>query len=360
MNFLDEMIFDNSIRSYLVILAVILPVLLFRNLLSKGIASLLFIPIKRNWKRVDKKEFISLTIKPLSWFIVILIVVLSIEKLNFPLLWHFKIHGITSNEILQKIGTTAIIISFFYFLISLIDFIALLMEQNTNADDKSHGQIVLFFRDLLKVFVGIIGLLFVIKAAFNQDIGSLLTGLSIVGAALALAAKESIENLIASFIIFFDKPFFTGDNVKVNNVMGKVEHIGLRSTRIRTLEKTLVTVPNKLMVDGVVDNMSMRNKWRAEIKLTLSEKTTSVALQKLVEQINTMLQNEQKNIVKHSVVFTDYNKDGIVVLIEYFTEVFSKVEFDAVKHRTNFKVMELVEKFNAPPILPEGERNKVD
>jgi MscS family membrane protein len=345
MNLLDEMIFDNSIRSYLVILGVILPVLLFRNILSKGIASLLFIPIKKNWKKVDKKEFISLTIKPLSWFIVILIVVLSIEKLNFPLLWNFKIHGITSNEILQKIGTTAIIISFFYFLISLINFIALLMKQNTNADDKSHGQIVLFFRDLLKVFVGIIGLLFVIKAAFNQDIGSLLTGLSIVGAALALAAKESIENLIASFIIFFDKPFFTGDNVKVNNVVGKVEHIGLRSTRIRTLEKTLVTVPNKLMVDGVVDNMSMRNKWRAEIKLTLSEKTTTEKLQRLIGQINTMLQNESKNIVKHSVVFTDYHKDGIVVLIEYFTEVFSKVEFDAVKHCTNFKVMELMEKF---------------
>jgi MscS family membrane protein len=360
MNFLDEMIFDNSIRSYLVILAVILPVLLFRNLLSRGIASLLFIPIKRKWKTVDKKEFNSLTIKPLSWFIVILIVVLSLEKLNFPQLWNFKIRSITSNEILQKIGTTAIIISFFYFLVSLIDFIALLMKQNTNADDKSHGQIVLFFRDLLKVFVAVIGLLLVIKAAFNQDIGSLLTGLSIVGAALALAAKESIENLIASFIIFFDKPFFTGDNVKVNNVVGKIEHIGLRSTRIRTLEKTLVTVPNKLMVDGVVDNMSMRNKWRAEIKLILSEKTTSNALQKLVAQINTMLQNEQKNIVKHSVVFTDYNKDGIVLLIEYFTEVITKVEFDAVKHRTNLKVMELMEKFNAPPILPEGERNKVD
>ncbi len=346
MDFLDKMIFDNSIRSYLVILAVILPVLLFRNILSRSIASLLFIPIKKKWKSVDKKAFVSLSIKPLSWFIVILIVVLSIEKLNFPLLWHFKIHGITSNDILEKIGTAAIIVSFFYFLISLIDFVALLMEQNTNADNKSHGQVVLFFRDLLKVFVGIIGLLLVIKAAFNQNIGSLLTGLSIVGAALALAAKESIENLIASFIIFFDKPFFTGDYVKVNNVVGKVEHIGLRSTRIRTLEKTLVTVPNKLMVDGVVDNMSMRNKWRAEIKLTLSEKTASSELQNLIEQINAMLKKQQ-NILKYSVVFSDFNKEGIIVLIEYFTEVVSKMEFDAVKHRANFRLMELVEKFNA-------------
>ena len=357
MKFFDEMIFDNSIRSYLIVLAVIVPVLLCRNLLSKGIASLLFIPIKRKWKTVNKKQFVALTIKPLSWFLVIVIVVLSIEKLNFPQLWHFKIHGITSNEILQKIGTTASIVSLFYFIISLIDFIAMLMEQNTNADDKSHGQIVLFFRDLLKVFIGIIGILFVIKAAFNQDIGSLLTGLSIVGAALALAAKESIENLIASFIIFFDKPFFTGDNVKVNNVVGEVEHIGLRSTRIRTPEKTLVTVPNKLMVDSVVDNISMRNNWRGEVKLTLPEKTTADALQKLLEQINTMLQNEQKNILKYSVVFTDYNKDGIVILIEYFTEAFSKEEFDAVKHRTNFKVMELMEKFNGEMAVTKSVAN---
>jgi MscS family membrane protein len=345
MKFLDEIIFDNSIRSYLILLAVIIPVLLFRNILSRGIASLLFIPIKKRWKSLDKKEFIALTIKPLSWFIVIIIVVFSIEKLNFPTLWNFKLHGITSNEILEKIGNTAIIIAFFYFLISLIDFVALLLEQNAHADDKSHGQIVLFFRDLLKVFMGIIGLLFVIKVAFNQDIGSLLTGLSIVGAALALAAKESIENLIASFIIFFDKPFFIGDNIKVNNIIGKIEHIGLRSTRIRTLEKTLVTVPNKLMVDTAVDNMSMRNKWRAEIKLTLSEKTTTDSLQKIIDNINMMLKNEQKNIIKYSVVFTDYNKDGIVVLVEYFTNAVTKIEFDAVKHHINFKVMELMEKF---------------
>jgi MscS family membrane protein len=99
----------------------------------------------------------------------------------------------------------------------------------------------------------------IIKACFNQPLGHLLTGLSIVGAALALSARESLENLIASFIIFFDKPFFSGDTVKVNNITGTVEKIGLRSTRILTTDKTLVTVPNKQMVDSIVDNWSMRN-----------------------------------------------------------------------------------------------------
>jgi MscS family membrane protein len=78
------------------------------------------------------------------------------------------------------------------------------------------------------------------------------------GAALALAARESLENIIASFIIFFDKPFVTGDNLKIQQVTGTVERIGLRSTRIRTADKTLVSVPNKQMVDSIVDNLSMR------------------------------------------------------------------------------------------------------
>ncbi|MEI9958567.1 MAG: mechanosensitive ion channel domain-containing protein [Ferruginibacter sp.] len=59
-----------------------------------------------------------------------------------------------------------------------------------------------------------------------------------------------MENLIASFIIFFDKPFTAGDTLTANNISGTVEKIGLRSTRIRTADKTLVTIPNKLMVDS--------------------------------------------------------------------------------------------------------------
>ena len=108
---------------------------------------------------------------------------------------------------------------------------------------------------------------------------------------MALAAKESLENLIASFVIFFDKPFYTGDVVKVNNITGTVEHIGLRSTRIRTQEKTLVTVPNKQMVDSVVDNLSMRNQRRAEIKLEFVPKTTTENIENLITELKKILQS---------------------------------------------------------------------
>ena len=347
MEFLDKLILDNTVRSYLVVLTIIIVVLLFKKLLSHKIASLLFLLLNKQWKTIKKSDFVSLTIKPLSWLLVIVVSDFAIEKLNYPTAWNFKLHGILLNDILEKIGNSAIIIAFFYFLISLINFISLLLEQQVQSEaDKSHGQIVIFFRDLLKVFVGIIGLLFVLRAAFNQNIGTLLTGLSIVGAALALAAKESIENLIASFIIFFDKPFFTGDTLKVNNVSGTVERIGLRSTRIRTNEKTLVTVPNKQMVDSVVDNLSMRNQRRAEIKLVLSDKTNPVQVQKLIDAVKTAIQEFENAILKSSVFVTDFGKDGVTITIEYFTVAFTMQEYNTLKQKVNFKLMYLMEEFH--------------
>lgn len=347
MEVLDKLIFDNTIRSYLTVFIIITVVLLFKKLLSHKIASLLFLLINKQWKTLKKADFISLTINPVSWLLVIIVADFAIEKLNYPSAWNFKLHGIFLNDILEKIGNSAIILALFYFLISLVNFISLLLEQQaSNNADKSNGQIVIFFRDLLKVVIGVIGFLFVLRAAFNQNIGTLLTGLSIVGAALALAAKESIENLIASFIIFFDKPFFTGDTLKVNNVAGTVERIGLRSTRIRTNEKTLVTVPNKQMVDSVVDNLSMRNQRRAEIKLVLSDKTKPEQVQKLIDAVKKAVDENQDNIIKNSVFVTDFSKDGVTITIEYFTIAYSLQEFNILKQQINFQLMYLMEEFH--------------
>jgi len=340
MEFLDRIILDNSIRSYLVVLVTILVVLLFKRLLSHSVASILYIFVRRAWKTIEKKEFITLILKPLSWFIVIVVSVFAIDKLNFPGVWEFKIYGHHSQNILEKAGVTIIIISFIWLLLSLIDFIALILEQKARlTKDHRDDQIIIFFRDFLKVIIIIAGVLMVLKSAFNQNIGTVLTGLSIVGAALALAGKESLENLIASFIIFFDKPFFTGDTLKVNNVTGTVEKIGLRSTRIRTTEKTLVTVPNKQMVDSIVDNMSMRSQRRAEIKLELSEKTRAEEVQQFIDSLSSILSENATDIVKHSVFLTEFGKNGATITVEYFTSPGTMTEYNKLKQKLNFEIM---------------------
>lgn len=344
MDFLDQIYFDNSIRSYCIVGGTILLTLILKRYFSRYLAALLFRVLHRIWKNIARENFIDMVVEPLEWLLLIIIAVFAIDKLNFPSALQYKIYGHAIDDILTRLGIGIIIVSFTWFLLRVIDFIALVLETNTNITaDRSDDQLVIFFRDFLKVVVGIIGLLMLIKACFNQPIGNLLTSLSIVGAAVALAAKESLENLIASFIIFFDKPFTSGDTLSANNITGTVERIGLRSTRIRTGDKTLVTIPNKLMVDSVVDNWSMRTHRRAEIKLDLASATSSALLQTVIKNIKEKLAADTTNITSYTVHLTDVNKTGNTIKAEYFTHPITMEDFTILKEGYYFFIKNMLE-----------------
>ncbi|UEG50970.1 mechanosensitive ion channel [Ferruginibacter lapsinanis] len=347
MDFLDEIYFDNTVRSYLIVAATILIVLILKRYLSRYIAALCYRPVHRVWKTIDKKAFIDLVVEPLEWFLVIFISIFAIDKLHFPTAFDHDIYGHTTRDIASRLGIGIIIISFTGLVLRLVDFIAMVMEHKANLTvDTRDNQLIVFFRDFLKVIIGIVGVLLIVKACFHQPIGQLLTGLSIVGAALALAAKESLENLIASFIIFFDKPFFTDDTVKVNNVIGKIEKIGLRSTRIRTPDKTLVTVPNKQMVDTMVDNWSMRTSRRAEIKLEFDAKMSSENIETTLKSLQKILADKNQEIISFSVFLKEISKNGLLVVVEYFTEPYTLKEFDTLKQVVNLEIKKMMETNN--------------
>ena len=305
MDFLDHYFLDNTIKSYLVVLGVILAVY----------------PVKLIWKEIDRKQFIYLLLKPLGWFILICVALATISRLNYPQFLDFKIYKFSFDKILEKIAVLIFVFSFIRLCLSIVDFISLILTQKASKTiSRSDDQMVIFFRNFLKAFIIVLGILLALKIGFNQDISYLLTSLSIVGAAVALSAKESLENLIASFIIFLDKPFYVGDIVKVNAVSGVVETIGLRNTRIRTTDKSLVTVPNKQMVDSVVDNLSFRTGRRVEMKLEVSE----------------------NDITSSSVYITDFSKNGIVIMLEYFTPNISIQEFNTIRQKINAAIIQLI------------------
>lgn len=344
MDFLNQIYFDNSIKAYCIVAGSILLMLILKRYLSRTIASLMFRATQRIWKGIEKNSFNDLVVSPLEWFLLILVIVFSFDKLNFPTAWQFILYGHGSEEILNKAGIGLIIIAFTWLLLRMIDFIALVLESKANnLQEKSKDQLIVFFRDFLKVIITIAGLLLLIKACFNQPVGNLLTSLSIVGAVLALAAKESLENLIASFIIFFDKPFATGDILKVNAITGLVEQIGLRSTRIRTADKTIVTVPNKQMVDSVVDNWSMRTHRRAEMKLELSSSTASSDATAFIQAIKNLLQEKGEQLSSSSVYLSEINKNGLLITIEFFTQELNLDAFNLLKESINFSIKQILE-----------------
>jgi MscS family membrane protein len=355
MPFLDHVFLSNSIRSWLLVAAIILLMCVFKRYISRYLSAISFRLASRFMPNLNRQQYINLVAEPMGWFIVIVVSVFALDKLNYPRALEFAVYGHTVSDILSRLGSGIMIVTFVWLLLRIIDFIAQVLEQKADlTPDTRDNQLIVFFRDFLKVLIGIVGILWIIKACFHQPIGHVLTGLSIVGAALALAAKESLENLIASFIIFFDKPFFTGDVVKTNAVVGQIEKIGLRSTRIRTGDKTLVTVPNKQMVDTVLDNWSMRTARRAEIKIDLHPHTPAAAIQQLCNFIKNLMTERDPLITQGNVVVKDINRTGILLQAEYFTASIDLAEFDALKQDLLLLIKQQVEAAQVELMVGDG------
>ncbi len=342
-DFLNQVIWDNSIRDYLIVAGIIFLVLLIKRYLSKYFAGLLFRLIKLVFRGVDKRPFVNLIVRPLEIFLVVLVTMIALEKLTFPYVLRFDIYKTSLHDIVEVCSKIILILVFTWLLLRIIDFTAIVMEDRASlTPDQSDNQLVSFFKDFFKAIIAIVGFILILKFAFQFQVSSLLTGLSIATAAIALATRESIENLIASFIIFFDKPFTTGDLVKVQQVTGTVEKIGLRSTRIRTTEKTYVTVPNKQMVDSILDNLSLRTHRRALINLELDSQTSRQQVSDLLLAITKVLEtNGQVNT--STVLLTDVNRDAYVVQAEYFVLVGTQEAFNSAKQAINLAVIGLLE-----------------
>lgn len=341
---LQQVIFNNTIENYLYVLLVIVVALLLKRILSKYLAKLLFKLVGKAGKSVARDSFMNLVVQPLDFFLVLLIAIISLDKLYFPEILDFKIYRVSFKQLIDAVTNGVLIVVFIWLCLRVIEFIAMVLEDKANlTEDLTDNQLILFFKDFFKAILVIIGILLILRFSFYKDISNLLTGLSIVGAALALATRESLENLIASFIIFFDKPFATGDLVKVNGFSGTIEKIGLRSTRIRTLEKTFISVPNKQMVDTIVDNISLRTHRKGELKLEIGLEANAQQLTQFIAGINALLENE--NVENILVLLSDTGKNAHIITIEYFTPMEQTMtEFLLQKQAITLAIINLMEK----------------
>jgi MscS family membrane protein len=351
---MDRVIWGNTIESYLWTLGVVLFVLLLNRFISKYFAWLVF-RLFRNWLKVyDPKKFTDLVVYPLGIFLVITVCIIAFYKLNYPPPLKFSIYKYPLQQVLLSLAIAVQVLAFTWLVLRVIDFIAGILEQKANeTPSPGDNQLIVFFRDFIKVIVAAIGIMLMLNQAFGYNVSSLLTGLSIVGAAIALAFRESLENLIASFVIFFDKPFMAGDFVKVQNVSGVVERVGLRSTRVRTADKSYVTVPNKQMVDSILDNISKRSQIRGEINLNIHLQTPPAKINELLTEIKSFLSTIPE-IQTQTVLFNDIRVQAYIVFIEFFTPPIPWPKFTEIRQRINFHILQTMEKLEIR-IAAEGK-----
>jgi MscS family membrane protein len=157
-------------------------------------------------------------------------------------------------------------------------------------------------------------------ANIGYSVASLLAGIGIGGAALAFAAKDTLANLFGSLVIFVDKPFAIGEWVKVGAIEGVVEDVSLRVTRVRTFERSLITVPNQDLTTKPIENFSRRERRR--IKFTIG-----VTYDTPIDKIETGIEHVRKIIADHPgletdeqyVYFTQFSDFSLNILVQCFT-----------------------------------------
>jgi MscS family membrane protein len=282
---------------------------------------------------------------------------LLLAKIASPLTWLWAIAIVTAFHsalllddaaigVLQRILRSATYLVFFWAGFRAVDVaFAIAAEAPWTRADAGLAGLLPLGRRLAKVIVIAIGLI----AALNElgfQVASLLAGLGIGGIAIALAAQKTVEHLFGSVAIGVDQPFRTGDFVKVDDFTATVETIGLRSTRFRTLDRTLISIPNGRLADMKTETFAARDRIRLNVNLGLAYDTTAAQMREVLARIEATLRAHPKLSAEDapSVRFTALQDSTLNVEVMAWFATRDWGEFTALRQDLFLAFMEIVER----------------
>ena len=353
---LEQVYVGNTLKQYVWFLGILLLGFIFLRFFSRFSSRMLFKLFKRFSAEVKIEKFVELLVKPIELFLIATIIFTAIHQLSFPLheiIFQRKNFEITLSDIVDKLYVLFLVLSVFWMLLRVVDFVALVFEYKASlTDTKSDDQLVLFVRELVKILIVIIGIFVLLGAVFEINVLTLITGLGIGGIAIALAAKDSLENLFGSFTIFIDKPFIVGDLVKVDGIEGTIEKVGFRSTQIRSTDRSVITVPNKKMIDSALENLTLRNFRRVKFSIGLTYNTDAETMKKILDDINILINSHPKMNEEGVAVFEEFGDFSLKLMVLYFIEMMDYYEYLRIKEQTNYEIVKIIEKHGSSFAYP--------
>ncbi len=227
----------------------------------------------------------------------------------------------------------------------LIDsFVILITEWTAKSKSTLDDQIAIVTRKSLKVVSAVLGILFLIQN-MGYSVSGLIASLGLGGLTVALAAKDAVSNFFGSIVILVDAPFKIGDWVKMGSVEGVVEEIGFRSTKIRTFEKSVITVPNYKIANESIENFSNRDRRRIKFTIGVEYSTPVEKVKKAIEGIKALIEAHPE-ISKdfYLVNFTTFADSWLEIFIYCFTTTTNWKRYLEIKEELNLSIMELLEK----------------
>ena len=313
---------------------------------------------KKTKTELDDK-IIEVATPPFKLFMFAIIVTVSIEILKLPTKPHILI-----SHIIRSI----IIIAIFWGFYRGIHLVSALLEKwtektETELDDK----IILFVDKVLGIAIITIGGMVVIQE-WNYDVTGIVTGLGIGGLAFALAAKDMLSNIFGLLMILSDKPFSMGDSIEAAGTAGTVIDIGFRSTKVKKFDRTVVSIPNSVLANTSITNLTRRDKRRLKFTLGVTYASSISQMKAFISKIKEHL-IEREDIQTDTVVvnFSDFGASSLDILVYCFTVSPDWGAFLETQESMKLKIMEIAEElgigfaFPSQSIYMETEDNeKVD
>ncbi|AEI15111.1 MscS Mechanosensitive ion channel [Flexistipes sinusarabici DSM 4947] len=255
--------------------------------------------------------------------------------------------------LLLNIYKTFLIGSFFWVLYRAENLLKIFMEKYAYKKQIEIAvEFLPLFRKLIRAALIVFAVTIIIQE-WGYNIGAIITGLGIGGLAVALAAKDTLANFFGSLMIIMDRPFAIGDWIVVADIEGVVEEIGFRTTKIRTFEKALVSVPNSKIATDNVTNWSRRDSRRIKCKVGATYSTPPASLKKAVDDINDMLVNH-KDISNDMIMvyFDEFAASSLNIFVYCFAATSTWAEYLAIKQDVYFNIMDIFQKHDISFAFP--------
>ena len=246
----------------------------------------------------------------------------------------------TARHVLQG----SFIATIFWILLRSIDVADHLVTSSAWASQRlSSRSFVALGGKVLKISIVIIGLVTILSQA-GYPVGSLIAGLGIGGLAFALAAQKTVENVFGAFSIAVDEPFRQGDFVKIDSIMGTIESIGLRSTRIRTLDRTIVAIPNGKLAEMRTETFAVRDRLRLSCTISLVYETTAEQMRRVLAEVESALRAHPKIVADSvSVCFKEMAASSLDIDVGAYFATTDWNEFQFIRQGVLLQFMQIVE-----------------
>ena len=255
---------------------------------------------------IDKLE------KPLTYLVLILGYWISIHYLVFKEEVEIVLENVA--YFLLVIDVTAILSRIVDALISEV-----IMPITEKSDSSFDNQLIPVIQKGVRSIIWILGIIIGLDN-IGFDITAMIAGLGIGGLALALAAQDSVKNIFAGIMIFLDKPFRIKDRIQIDGFDGIVEEVGLRSTRLRTLEGRIVTIPNSRFTDNSVTNVTSQPTLKVKLNLGLTYDTDENQMQKAIDILEDIVKDQEAITDDYAAGFNGFGDFSLNILFIYYVK----------------------------------------